>query len=246
MKNYRFLLFTLSVFVFVGFFGCGGDDSENNGSLDDLPEVFMKFNDAIQMEIDGDFVVLETEGVPDHPSPYWEMSNPLFQNNTDPDFMINPHNIAVQNWVFRIPINPAENPNHQATPRGPIGISLNGVPFFNQFAAGNSPLDDEALSFDQFNGHPQPENAYHYHIEPLFLTQNAGSDAFLGFLLDGFPVYGPVEDGAPVSNANLDEFHGHAHTTADFPDGIYHYHITDADPYINGDGFFGTAGTVTQ
>jgi hypothetical protein len=32
--------------------------------------------------------------------------------------------------------------------------------------------------------------------------------------------------------------------TADYPAGTYHYHITDADPYINGAGFYGTAGTI--
>jgi hypothetical protein len=65
-------------------------------------------------------------------------------------------------------------------------------------------------------------------------------------LLDGFPVYGPMENGAAVNNADLDVYHGHSHATAEYPDGIYHYHITSTDPYINGDGFYGTAGTVTQ
>jgi hypothetical protein len=68
----------------------------------------------------------------------------------------------------------------------------------------------------------------------------------MGFLLDGFPVYGPEENGERVTNSDLDEYHGHNHKTADYPDGIYHYHITDADPYINGSGYFGTPGTVTQ
>jgi hypothetical protein len=33
--------------------------------------------------------------------------------------------------------------------------------------------------------------------------------------------------------------------TADYPGGIYHYHITLEDPYINGNGFYGNAGTVS-
>ena len=68
----------------------------------------------------------------------------------------------------------------------------------------------------------------------------------MGFLLDRFPVYGPEEDGQPVENADLDEFHGHKHSIVDYPDGIYHYHFTDADPYLNGDGFKGTPGTATR
>ena len=65
-------------------------------------------------------------------------------------------------------------------------------------------------------------------------------------MLDGFPVYGPEENGRRVTNADLDAYHGHVGPTADYPNGIYHYHITDEDPYINGSGFFGTAGTVSQ
>jgi hypothetical protein len=57
-------------------------------------------------------------------------------------------------------------------------------------------------------------------------------------------VYGPVENGRRVTNAELDAYHGHTGATADYPAGIYHYHVTDADPYINGAGFYGTPGTV--
>ena len=53
----------------------------------------------------------------------------------------------------------------------------------------------------------------------------------VGILLDGFPVYGPeeVDGGAP---ADLDECNGHIHATPEYPEGIYHYHITAAPPYI--------------
>jgi hypothetical protein len=34
--------------------------------------------------------------------------------------------------------------------------------------------------------------------------------------------------------------------TPEYPNGIYHYHITAADPYINGSGYYGTPGTVSQ
>lgn len=101
-------------------------------------------------------------------------------------------------------------------------------------------------SFDQYGGHPQMTGQYHYHIEPLNLTKNKWNDAFLGVLLDGFLVYGPTENGVLVKETDLDKYHGHNTKTTDFPNGIYHYHITSTDPYINGSGFFGTAGTVSQ
>ena len=100
-------------------------------------------------------------------------------------------------------------------------------------------------SFDQWLGHPAGTQ-YHYHIEPSFLTDNFGKDAFLGLLSDGFPVYGPEENGGTIISSNLDDYHGHTHETVDFPDGIYHYHITADAPYLNGNGFFGTAGTITR
>jgi len=87
---------------------------------------------------------------------------------------------------------------------------------------------------------------YHYHVEPLYLTTSKGKGALLGFLLDGFPVYGPLENGKTLTDSDLDALHGHTSVTTDYPNGIYHYHITAAAPYINGDGFFGTAGTVTN
>ena len=78
------------------------------------------------------------------------------------------------------------------------------------------------------------------------MTQQFGEDAFLGLLADGFPVYGPLEGGETITNDDLDNYHGHTSATSDFPDGIYHYHITNQDPYINGNGYFGTPGNISN
>lgn len=198
--------------------------------------------------MDGSYVVIKSNAVPDHNSPYfygtqWSSKYEAYSGN---GFHQNPNSISSQSLIFRIPINPSEASSKSSTPMGPIGVSLNGVPFFNQYAAGRTTLDDEIVSFDQYNGHPAPNNMYHYHIEPVYLTTANGRDQLLGFLLDGFPVYGPMENGRQVSNNDLDVYHGHTHATSDYPDGIYHYHITDQVPYLNGDGFFGTPGTVAQ
>ena len=55
---------------------------------------------------------------------------------------------------------------------------------YNQYAAGRQPLTTEIISFDRYNGHPNQNDQYHYHFEPLWLTA-AGKSAFLGVLLDG-------------------------------------------------------------
>ncbi len=83
-------------------------------------------------------------------------------------------------------------------------------------------------------------------IIAIVLERVKAPDCKRGFLLDGFPVYGPKENGLTISNADLDTYHGHSAVTADYPAGIYHYHITADATYINGSGFYGTKGTVTQ
>ena len=55
-----------------------------------------------------------------------------------------------------------------------------------------------------------------------------------------------MENGTELTSDDLDAYHGHTDATTDYPDGIYHYHITSDDPYINGAGFYGSAGTLTQ
>ncbi len=216
-----------------------------------LPPVYNKIYGATSITFDGTFVTIKCNALPDHRSAYYPVGNPLYQAYSGTTFgggtfVKNPNTIASQNITLKIPVNPAVAATHAATPMGVIGVAINGVPFFNQYAAGGSPLTNEINSFDQFWGHPQMTGMYHYHVEPLYLTTvRATKSALMGFLLDGFPVYGPQEENGSAPTG-LDAYHGHTHATVDFPSGIYHYHFTDAAPYLNGNGFYGTPGTVTQ
>ena len=214
----------------------------------DISIILSKFEGTgLSYEVSGNTVIFTTQDLPNHTSPYWAANSPLYEayNGNNNDFRINPGSIGAQNIVFNISLNPSMASNHQATNLGPIGISRNGVVFFNQYAAGNSPLAGEINSFDQWLGHPAGDQ-YHYHIEPSYLTQEFGEDAFLGLLADGFPVYGSIENGEVITNADLDIYHGHTSSNSDFPDGIYHYHITSEDPYINGSGYYGTPGNISR
>ncbi|MDH7445563.1 YHYH protein [Aquimarina sp. 2201CG14-23] len=247
------LLLSLSAIVFIA---CSGDDNgDSSGTSDpvstdyDITSILTKFNGTgLSYEVNGNTVTFTSEGVPNHTSPYWPTNNPLHEayNGTNTNFQLNPNTISSQNIVFTITLNPAEASNHAATGLGPIGISRNGVAFYNQYAGPDQPLTNEIDSFDQWLGHPQMSGQYHYHIEPTYLTTQFGDDAFLGLLSDGFPVYGPMENGSEISNSDLDEYHGHTGVTADFPNGIYHYHITAEDPYLNGNGYFGTPGNISN
>lgn len=232
----------------------GTGDPTNPTTDEEILALFEeKFYGATDVYIEGNNVVIEATAVPDHKSPYFdntEWESTMYINDTRANFHKAPNNkVSVVNYKFKIPKNPSEDATKTALPTATIGIAVNGVPLFNQYAAGNvaiTPSSGEYLSFDLYGGHPTPDHIYHYHIEPFWITAEAGKDALIGYLLDGYPVYGPLEDGETITSADLDEYHGHEHATMEYPEGIYHYHVTADSPYINGNGFFGNAGTFTK
>ena len=235
-------------------FSCSSskDDEQNPEQTNyNITPILSKFSGTgLTVQVSGNFVTFTTQNLPDHKSPYWPTNNALYEayNGSNQNFNLNPNRISSQNISITVPLHPAEASNKEATALGPIGISVNGVVFYNQYAGpNNQALTNEINSFDQFLGHPQNSGQYHYHVEPTYLTGKYGNDAFLGVLADGFPVYGPIENGKTITNSDLDEYHGHVSATVDFPEGIYHYHITpNEDPYINGNGFFGSPGNITR
>ncbi len=252
MKHSKIMIKALPFVIMLSLVACKTDDVTPTTNSMDVPDVYKKVYGASSITSDGTYVTIKTTGAPDHKSVYYASTNSLYENFSGTTFdgntfNKNPNTISTFNYTFKIPLNPKVAATHAATPLGAIGVSLNGVPFYNQYAGPNQPLTNEVTSFDQYYGHPQQAGAYHYHVEPLYLTQvKASKSALLGFLLDGFPVYGPQENGANVAENSLDAFHGHSTATADYPNGIYHYHVTSKDPYINGSGYYGTPGTVTQ
>jgi hypothetical protein len=197
----------------------------------DAAALYTKFQSAVTVTMDGSTVTLRSSGTPDHASPYWGVNSARYEA-PHAGMQVNPNLIVSQSLVLRVPRAPAAGTSSD-TPLGPIGIAVNGVAIFNQYAAGRQPLGPEIVSFDRFNGHPQNTGQYHYHLEPLWLTSNNGQSSLIGVLLDGFPVYGPREtDGSQP--AGLDSCNGHTHATPEVSAGIYHYHVTAASPYISG------------
>jgi hypothetical protein len=98
--------------------------------------------------------------------------------------------------------------------------------------------EDGASFLDDCNAHLlQNGSAYHYNASPPCLSETVdgeGSHAIMmGVLLDGFPIFGPQGDGGTIiTNADLDECSGHVGVTPEFPEGIYHYHLTTTQaPY---------------
>jgi len=249
----RRIIFSLSFLAAAIFLSCtkSSDPSTSSTGSATVPDVYKKIYGATDIYVEGDYIVIKSTGLPDHKSPYyqgtqWAATMYEAYNGTDASWSQNPNKIASFSYTFKIPKNPAVNAAHSATPLGAIGVSLNGVPFYNQYAGPSQPLTNEIHSFDQYYGHPQQQGAYHYHAEPYYLTTKESKSALLGFLLDGFPVYGPLENSSTLTSSNLDTYHGHTAVTADYPSGIYHYHTTADAPYINGSGYYGTPGTVSQ
>ncbi len=227
------------------------EPSDTTYDIQSVLPLFDASSTVVSYEITADDVIFTTTNLPKHKSPYYldtEWNDDLYEayNGTNNSFRLNPNRIGAQNITFTIPLHPKAATTNEATPMGPIGISRNGVVFFNQYAAGGAGLDNEINSFDQYLGHPTGQSMYHYHIEPSYLTEVFGAHAFLGLLADGFPVYGPDENSETLSSEDLDAFHGHYGVTDEFPDGIYHYHVTADPPYINGDGFYGSAGNISR
>jgi len=257
MKNDKYPVLILMLLMFV-FWACSSEDKtavvdeEDDIETDisyDISAVLSKFEGTgLSYAVNGNNVVFTTEDLPNHTSPYWSKDHALYEayNGVNSQYNQNPNEISAQNVVFTITLNPEAAANNEATGLGPIGIARNGVVFFNQYAGPDQPLTTEINSFDQWLGHPTGFDMYHYHIEPTYLTSEYGEDAFLGLLADGFPVYGPLENGKTIANTDLDVYHGHISATTDFPDGIYHYHITSEDPYLNGNGFYGTPGNISR
>lgn len=196
--------------------------------------------DNVTVSFDDTSMIIHTHGLPNHPTGKFPGENPNY--------------IQEKNETYYIPLNPKENPKHQASdlhnqnhalPMGPIGIAANGVVFFNPFDANSM---DASNIMDYCCGHPAPDNTYHYHKYPICINSPWADEGnehspLLGWAFDGFPIYGPYA--APGLLARdikgsdaLNEFNEHSD-----PDRGPHYQVTPGKfPYIIG-GFWGTADT---
>lgn len=133
------------------------------------------------------------------------------------------------------------------TSLGRIGVALSGAQLFNDYedmervvvAQDDQVIHDHVPFLDECNGHTLVDGTnYHYHGIPVCIAeataQTGEHSVMIGVLEDGFPVYSNQGDGGVlVTNADLDECSGHFGATPEFPEGIYHYHLTaDEAPYM--------------
>ena len=191
--------------------------------------------DNLRLSHDQQFLNIESQGYPNHPTA-------VFPNSS------NPNSIRVQNFTFRLPLEPKLAGEITRVPMGPIGMALNGVVFFNPFEMEgmNAVEGYSEVWLDSCCGHPQQTGVYHYHKYPSCVKSPFPDDGkqhspIIGFAFDGFPVYGPYEEAGVMAkdlkeDRALDVCNGHSDELRG-----YHYHVTPGRfPYIIG----GYAGVV--
>lgn len=209
----------------------GETSAEGNAYLDALLDA--AWADDIEISIGQDDVTFGSDGYPNHDV----LEAYALMGGTDTA------GVVPSDVTFTIPLQPTWSDEVTETGLGTIGLAISGAVYFNPYegdgvsVALDNNFDVGGIPFlDPCSGHPLPdETQYHYHGVPYCITDEVDTpgehSVIIGVLLDGYPVYGPLgEDGDAA--ADLDECNGHDGITPEFPDGIYHYHITEVSPYI--------------
>lgn len=190
--------------------------------------------DNVRLSHDAQSLIIQSQGYPNHPTAKFPNSG-------------NPNTIQVQDFHFRLPLEPKVASKITRVPMGPIGMALNGVVFFNPFEAGgmNAVEGYSEVWLDSCCGHPQQHGVYHYHKYPSCVKSPFPDDGkqhspVIGFAWDGFPIYGPWEEAGVMARdlkgtTALDVCNGHTDKQRG-----YHYHVTPGRfPYVIG-GYAGT------
>lgn len=182
----------------------------------------LPFTPNVRVSRDESFLHVHSDGLPNH-------KTGTFPNRD------NPNRILRQQYHFLIPLHPRRAPHPVPLPMGPIGVAVNGIPFYNPYnARGQDAVDGPfAEVFDSCCGHPDEWGRYHYHKYPVclkspFKDEPGVASPLIGYAFDGYEIYGPnCREGVPPTD--LDECNGH-----ECDDRGYHYHVTEKFPYILG------------
>lgn len=185
-----------------------------------LSGLWLKFSCRVTLSVAGGQVQAKADGQPDYKSMYFPTQSACYQQESSG--LHNPNSISAQSYTLSFP----QTPNMTAGKMmgAIVGLALNGVPIFGNFAAPGDDIFKEAMTFDRCGAHPTPTSAYHYHSEPYPISQNDAN--FIGVMRDGYPIYGRKDpDG---SLPTLDATGGHSSVTVDSPTvPVYHYHVNE-------------------
>lgn len=147
----------------------------------------------------------------------------------------NPNRINEQILGLTLPVAPKTAARASCLGMGPIGVLLSGSWLFNALDEGGRDAVAHEIQ-DACDGHPEQRGAYHYHnVSSCVLKQTNGS-GLVGYALDGFGIFAASENGKLLTNADLDECHGHSGEILWNGKKVlmYHYHATLEFPYTIG------------
>lgn len=206
------------------------DDSVSSNTGSTPLSAFDEFNpDAVTISFDGDEITIESNGLPNHTSPYWDSTHVLHIDKIVGDHLT-PGTIRSGSFTVTVPASPELASSSTATGLGAIGIAVSGVPIFNGEEGPNRPLDEmTAEGFDYAGAHNGP-SGYHYHVESSNVSANTmlsyDDEALVGIMADGFLIYGRKCNSIGGHPGDLDESGGHISSTQHSNgDEFYHYHI---------------------
>ena len=236
-----------------GYVSNDDDDDDTGGSQTTLHPAFEEFDtENFSIYLDGNEVVIESNGMPNHTSPYWSnttersidgpmgamttpaaaTNHPLFVEPTVTSYeQMAPGNIDDFNGMYtlRVPSSPSLAANSSSTGLGAIGMAISGAMIYNDEEGPNVPLDDAAPSLDYTGAHTGPQS-YHYHLETKAWSED--DDKLIGIIADGFFLYGRKCFSTGTYPTGLDESGGHTSTTQHSTEEEYHYHIQN-ELYLN-------------
>jgi hypothetical protein len=228
-----------------------GTTQENTVNITSVVQANFKneYTNDVSVQVNGDNISISSTGLPDHKTPYWGEGHEMYEDFPGTNHANMNTTMTTFNYVMTIPTIPLEASDKEETELGPVGMALNGAPIYNDYEGGGLLEENAWGTFDSSGAHPGPNEDYHYHCEGTYLTVDDAN--LIGFLRDGFPIYGRKDmDGTYPDN--LDDEGGHIGITADFSESIYHYH-TSNDVYstsglyvIKSGAYYGTKGTFTQ
>merc|ERR1711963_1238570 len=210
-------------------------------------------------EYNGQRVIISS-GAPSH-----EAESELYIPASEGGFF-NP-NTRCERWQYAVvPLNPTKASTYSESNMGSVGWVESGGVIYNHLSSPTGSLAAyyEIDTLDVCGGHSDQDSQYHYHLIPYCWNDSDDASAcqFLGYMLDGFPVYGRCNhegeelvscwnqisgtegsdeshfefdsDGYSAGTCHLDETNGYT-----FSDGSYGYVLTD-NIYQTPMGYYGT------
>lgn len=187
-----------------------------------------------KFEVQGARRIISANSLPEHSTGVF----PIARDSEAYKYDRNPNSIRSRTLRLELPKDPTFSDPY-CVGMGPIGFLKTGGVFFSALdAPGNDAVANEIQ--DACQGHPERNGTYHYHSLTTCLEPDKKTDKhsdLVGYALDGFGIFGRYgEGGKEMTNADLDECHGHTHEVEWDQKKVvsYHYHATWEYPYTIG------------